>query len=65
VIALGNRASARLPDRFIMVSGALLPQSLLNTPLTTTLLTYGAAILFLLWYITPREIFAGRPETPQ
>ena len=57
VIALGNRLSAGLPPAFILISGALLPQTLLNVPLTTTLLTHGAALLFLLWYITPRGIF--------
>lgn len=57
VIALANRLSAGLSDRFILISGAIFPQILLNVPLTTTLLTHGAALLFLLWYITPRTIF--------
>jgi hypothetical protein len=57
VIALGNRLSAGLPARFILISGALLPQILLNVPLTIALLTHGAAFLFLLWYLTPREMF--------
>ena len=57
VIALGNRVSAGLPAEFILVSGAILPQVLLNVPLTTVLLTHGAGLLFLLWYITPRTIF--------
>ena len=57
VIALGNRLSAGLPARFILISGAILPHILLNVPLTTTLLTHGAAILFLLWYVTPRTMF--------
>jgi len=57
VIALGNRLSAGLPPAFILISGAMLPQTLLNVPLTTTLLTHGATLLFLLWYITPRGIF--------
>jgi hypothetical protein len=57
VIAFGNRASAGLPPRFVLLSSALLPQALLNVPLTTSLLTHGAAVLFLLWYITPRTIF--------
>jgi hypothetical protein len=57
VIALGNRLSAGLSPRFILMSAALLPQALTNVPLTTVLLTHGAAILFLLWYITPRAIF--------
>ena len=54
VIALGNRLSAGLPPRFILISGAILPQILLNVPLSTVLLTHGMGILFLLWYITPR-----------
>jgi hypothetical protein len=57
VMALGNRVSAGLPPHFIMLSGAILPQILLNVPLTITLLTHGAAFLFLLWYVTPRSIF--------
>jgi hypothetical protein len=57
LIALGNRLSAGLPPRFILISGAALPQILLNVPLTIALLTNGAALLFLLWYLTPRTIF--------
>jgi hypothetical protein len=61
VIAMGNRLSAGLPPRFVLVSGAILPHVLLNVPMTVTLLTHGAAILFLLWYITPRTIFEQEP----
>jgi hypothetical protein len=57
VFALGNRLSAGLPSRFILVSGAIVPQVLLNVPLSTALLTHGLGLLFLLWYITPRGIF--------
>lgn len=57
VVALGNRLSAGLPANFILVSGAILPQILLNVPLSTFLLTHGGAIMFLLWYVTPRTIF--------
>jgi hypothetical protein len=57
VIALGNRLSAGLPAGFILISGAILPQALLNVPLTTALLTHGAGILFMLWYVTPRSLF--------
>src|SRR5580692_8016828 len=57
VIALSNRLSAGLPAGFILVSGAILPQVLLNVPLTTVLLTHGAGILFVLWYVTPRSLF--------
>jgi hypothetical protein len=62
VIALGNRLSAGLPERFILLSGGLLPQVFMNIPLTTSLLSDGAALLFLLWYVTPREIFAQQPK---
>jgi hypothetical protein len=58
VIALANRFSAGLSPRFILLSGGVLPQVFLNVPLTTTLLTNGAATLFLLWYVMPRSIFA-------
>jgi hypothetical protein len=57
VVALGNRLSAGLPPRFILTSGAVLPLVLLNVPLTTVVLTHGMWLLFLLWYITPREMF--------
>jgi hypothetical protein len=57
VIAFGNRLSADLPPRLILISAAILPLVFLNVPLATTLLTHGTAILFLLWWITPREMF--------
>jgi hypothetical protein len=57
VVAIGNRLSAGLPPRFVLLSGAILPQVLLNVPLTITMLTYGAGLLFVLWYLTPRSIF--------
>ena len=62
VVALGNRLSAGLPPAFILISGAMLPLILLNVPLTTVLLTHGAGILFLLWYVTPRSIFAPHTD---
>jgi hypothetical protein len=54
IIAIGNRASAGLPPRLVLISSCIVVQTLLNVPLTTALLTYGAGALFLLWYITPR-----------
>jgi hypothetical protein len=57
VFALGNRLSAGLPPRFILLSSAVLLPILLNVPLSIVLNTHGLAILFLLWYITPRGIF--------
>jgi hypothetical protein len=57
VVAIGNRASAGLPPRFVLISSALLPHTFLNVPFTTALLTHGAGFLFLLWYVTPRAMF--------
>ena len=62
VIAIGNRLSANLPPWFVLISGAILPQALLNVSLSTVLLTHGAGLLFLLWYITPRDIFERQPS---
>jgi len=62
VIALGNRASAGLPPEFVLISAALLPQTFLNVPFTTALLTHGTGFLFLLWYIMPRTMFYRRIE---
>jgi hypothetical protein len=65
VIALANRLSAGLPSSFILLSSGIILQSFLNIPLTTNLLSSGAAILFLLWYLTPRTLFeeASQPIT--
>lgn len=64
VIALANSLSAGLPARFVLISGALFPVALSNIPLTTVLLTHGAGVLFLLWYVMPRDFFSSpRHET--
>jgi hypothetical protein len=57
LIACANRLSAGLPAGFILVSGAIMPQILLNVPLSTALLSHGAIVLVLLWYVTPRAMF--------
>ncbi|WP_089025388.1 hypothetical protein [Bradyrhizobium mercantei] len=57
IIALGNRLSSGLPPQFVLLSAGLLPQVLLNVPLSTGLLTNGTGLLFLLWYIAPRAAF--------
>lgn len=56
VFAIANGMSAGVPQRIILISGALLPQTLLNVPFTTVMLTHGSALLFLLWYVMPRDI---------
>ncbi|MGY3034683.1 hypothetical protein ACVIIV_003853 [Bradyrhizobium sp. USDA 4354] len=61
VLALGNRASAGLPPRFVLMSSGVLPHVLLNVPLSVAMLTHGTAILFLLWYVMPRSLFEPKP----
>jgi hypothetical protein len=63
VIGLSNRLSSGLPPRFVLLSGGVLPHIFLNVPFSTTLLSNGAAVLFLFWYITPRAMFGGHGET--
>ena len=65
MIALGNRVSSGLPPTFILLSGGVLPQVFLNVPLTTMLLSNGTALLFLLWYVTPRSIFGHEQAAMQ
>jgi hypothetical protein len=62
IVAFANRLSAGLPSRFILLSSTVFSQSFLDVPLTIILVTHGAAVLFLLWYITPREMFT--PQQP-
>lgn len=61
LLALGNRASAGLPPRFVLMSSGILPHILLNVPLSVAMLTHGTAILFLLWYVMPRSLFEREP----
>ena len=53
LLSVGNSVSARLPVPLIAVSSGLIVQTLLNVPLSITLLSNGLLVLFLLWYITP------------
>ena len=53
----GNRLSAGLPSRFVLLSAGVLPLLLQNVPFSTVMLTHGLWILFALWYVTPRAIF--------
>ncbi len=59
IVACGNVCSARLPDRFILISGSIAAVTLLNVPLSTTLLTNGLGLLMVLWMLTPRANFAN------
>ncbi len=60
IFGLGNRMSAGLPPRLILTSGALAAQTFLNLPMTIGMVSYGGAVLFLLWYVTPRTLFERR-----
>jgi len=60
IVSMGNRASAGLSPRFVLISASLLPQIMMNVPLSTTILTHGLWLLFLLWFVTPRALF--RPD---
>jgi hypothetical protein len=64
IIALGNCVSVGLPRSFVLVSGGMLAQILLNVPLSVALVTHGGALLLLLWYVTPREIFERQRAAP-
>jgi hypothetical protein len=46
-----------LPARFTLLSSGMLVQVLFNLPLAIGIMTYGGALLFLLWYVMPRTIF--------
>jgi len=63
IIAVGNGVSTGLPPRLILLSAGALSQVLLNVPLSTSLLTNGAAVLLLLWYVTPRGMFETKPKS--
>jgi hypothetical protein len=64
LVGLANRMSAGLPPRFVLISSAILTQMLLNVPFSTAFLTHGAVILFLMWYLLPREIFVKPSPEP-
>jgi hypothetical protein len=53
LLSVGNSLSRRLPPVLIAVSSGVVIQGLLNAPLSTTLLSNGLLVLFLLWYIAP------------
>lgn len=58
--SVGNCLSARLRPSVVLISSSVLSQVLLNVPISTTFLTHGAGILFVLWYISPPGAFARK-----
>lgn len=57
IVAIGNRVSAGLPAQLVFVSSGILPHVFMNVPLTVILVTHGMALLFVLWYVTPRTVW--------
>ncbi|WP_426419518.1 hypothetical protein [Bradyrhizobium genosp. A] len=62
IIAVASSMAARLPPRFVLLSSAMAVQQFINIPLTTALLSHGAGLLFLIWYLTPKRALI--PATP-
>ncbi|UVO38267.1 hypothetical protein KUL72_07850 [Bradyrhizobium arachidis] len=58
VIAIGSSTASHLPPRFVLLSSSIVVQQLINVPLSTALLSHGAALLFLLWYLMPASALA-------
>lgn len=56
VVAAGNFLSSRLDPSFVILSSAILLQTLMNVPLSTLMLTHGGGLLLLLWVLTPENM---------
>ncbi len=56
VVALGNVCSSGLSSRFVLISGSMIAVTMLNVPLSTTIVTNGYGLLLLLWLLAPRKI---------
>jgi hypothetical protein len=61
VLSLGSSAARHLSPRFIAVSSGIAVQALMNIPLTTAMISNGIFVLFLLWWMTPKEM-SGPPR---
>jgi hypothetical protein len=59
VVAVANGMSRHWPQRFVILSAGVVLQSFLSVPFTTILLTNGAGVLFVLWYLTPASYFVA------
>lgn len=62
VIAVGDLVSDRLEPSFVLLSSSILVLTLMNVPLSTTMLTHGGFLLFTLWFLTPRDIRPKKPD---
>jgi len=68
VLSIGNSCSRHLSPLMIANSSPLALMALLNVPLSTTLLSNGLLLLFLLWYFCPgeqteRRNYSDRPNS--
>ncbi len=61
LIGLGNVASAGLPPRFVLISGAIIAVALRDVPLSVMILTNGYGLLLLLWLFAPECARARSP----
>jgi hypothetical protein len=62
ILSLGNSVSAHLPKRLVATSAGVAIQVLMNVPLSTSLLSNGLLLLFLVWYVTPATEDGSRTE---
>lgn len=63
ILAFGSAMASHLPPRFVLLSSGIVVQQIINVPLSTALLSHGAALLFLLWWLTPKTAFRQIPPT--
>jgi hypothetical protein len=61
IVSLGNSVSTRHSPALVAASSGLVVQSLLNVPLSITLLSNGFLVLMLLWYVAPATASEDRP----
>ncbi|MET4445547.1 hypothetical protein ABIB75_003829 [Bradyrhizobium sp. GM2.2] len=62
VFTVANIVSAHLPARFVLISGAMIPVTLLNVPLSITMTTNGLALLLFLWLLSPSDLRLWRSD---
>lgn len=61
ILTVGSAMASHLPPRFVLLSSAIAVQEIINVPLSTALLSHGAALLFLLWWLTPKTALRQIP----
>jgi hypothetical protein len=65
LVAIASALADDLNPRLVFTSSSALAQVMLNVPFSAVLLTHGAALLFLLWYVAPRELYGLGPTAPK